>query len=134
VFFSPPLSEGIKRGHTREVEGSLCVACHARCIYRVLTPRELKNQVVNLQNITTGHGPGMREQQMLTAARVATDGFPYSSCRREGYIVRLRGDDCEPRSVGRSVGRSPRKPILITCDSTSGSSTGPGRQFPLEPR
>ena len=79
---------------------------YTRCIYRVLTPRELKNQVVNLQNIATGHRPGMREQRVLTAARVATDGFPYSSCRRESYIVRLRGDDCEPRSVGRSVGRS----------------------------
>jgi hypothetical protein len=76
---------------------------YTRCIYRVLTPRELKNQVVNLQNIATGHGPGMREQQMLTAARIATDGFPYSSCRRESYIVRLRDDDCEPRSVSRSV-------------------------------
>jgi len=87
--------------------GTECTLVHCSlytgCIYRVLTPRELKNQVVNLQNIATGHGPGMREQQMLTATRVATDGFPYSSCRRESYIVRLRGDDCEPRSVGRSV-------------------------------
>jgi hypothetical protein len=28
----------------------------------------------------------------------------------------------------------PRKPLLITFDSNSGSSTGPGRQFPLQGR
>jgi hypothetical protein len=89
----------------QEIVGTECTLVHCSlytgCIYRVLTPRELKNQVVNLQNIATGHGPGIREQQMLTAARVATDGFPYSSCRRESYIIRLRGDNYEPRSVGR---------------------------------
>ena len=53
--------------------------------------------------------PGLREPQRLTAAPVAIDGFPYSSCRRESCIVRFRGDDYEP-----TVGRSPRKPFLIT--------------------
>jgi hypothetical protein len=101
------------------------------CIYRVLTPHELKNQVVNLQNIITGHGPGMREQQMLTAMRVATDGFPYSSCRRESYIIRLSGDDYEPRSVGRSVATKAFPHNRDDSTSGSGSSTGPGRRFPL---
>jgi hypothetical protein len=41
----------------RDFVGTECtlVYCslYTRCIYRVLTPRELKNQVVNLQNIAT---------------------------------------------------------------------------------
>ena len=39
--------------------GTECTLVHCSlytgCIYRVLTPRELKNQVVNLQNIATVH-------------------------------------------------------------------------------
>jgi len=41
--------------------GTECTLVHCSlytgCIYRVLTPRELKNQVVNLQNIATGTIP-----------------------------------------------------------------------------
>jgi hypothetical protein len=41
--------------------GTECTLVHCslytRCIYRVLTPRELKNQVVNLQNIATPNIP-----------------------------------------------------------------------------
>jgi hypothetical protein len=62
---------------------------------------------------------------------ITDDGFPYSSCRRESYIIRLRGDDCEPRSVGRSVATKAFPHNHDDSTSGSGSSTGPGRRFPL---
>jgi hypothetical protein len=46
-------NDGVNLAHV----GTECTLVHCslyiRCIYRVLTPRELKNQVVNLQNIAT---------------------------------------------------------------------------------
>jgi hypothetical protein len=42
---------------TKRSVGTRCTLVHGSlytgCIYRVLTPRELRNQVVNLQNIAT---------------------------------------------------------------------------------
>jgi hypothetical protein len=50
--------------------GTECTLVHCslytRCIYRVLTPHELKNQVVKLQNIATNHPcwVGTRDQSL----------------------------------------------------------------------
>ena len=43
------------------------------CMYRVLTPRELKNQVVNLQNIATRQ---LADKSILTAKGKEGEKYP----------------------------------------------------------
>jgi hypothetical protein len=73
-----------------------------------------------------------KHDRMLTAAFVAILTASLMALAGEKAILYDSGatiTSLRRRTNGRVVGRSPRKPLLITFDSTSGSSTGPEDSF-----
>jgi hypothetical protein len=69
MLYSEPLFNQLTSFADVASVGTECTLVHCSlytgCIYRVLTPRELKNQVVNLQNIATASFGDVRHVRSL---------------------------------------------------------------------
>jgi len=110
--------------------GTECTLVHCSlytgCICRVLTPRELRNQVVNLHCFATGHESGSARATnahrctyllQVTASLIALAG--------ERAILYDSGATITSQ---RSVGRSPRKPFLNHGEAQAEAEAAPVRE------